>query len=257
MRLMCRRKTFGTVDLRVRDSKPTISMTIQWISLIGLAIGMMSSDSLSIELPVKPLASLIDEEFSVREKAEAELLAWARDRREPAMEELYRQSRESDEPEVRQRCLSVLRELVNDDYLKTGEGYVGIMMQDVLFQVPGDKKLRNVIKVGQVIPDMAADQAGIKVDDMIVELNGEVWRDGPASVPFSGNIRKLKPGTKVSLKLIRDGEIKEIQLKLGKRPPDTAIFFPGSQVELQSLEKLGRDRFFQQWLDAKKVQQPD
>jgi C-terminal processing protease CtpA/Prc len=100
------------------------------------------------------------------------------------MEELYRQSRVADDPEVRERCLGVLRELVNDEYLSEGEGYIGIRMRDeVAAAVPGDANPRNAIRVMQVVPDSAAERAGLLVDDLIVGLNDLVWRDGPASMP--------------------------------------------------------------------------
>ena len=51
----------------------------------------------------------------------------------------------ADDPEVRERCLAILRDLVNDEYLKDGEGYIGIRMQDEMATaVPGDVKPRGV-----------------------------------------------------------------------------------------------------------------
>ena len=82
-----------------------------------------ASVSWSLELPAEPFSNLGSEEFRKRESAQAELLAWARERPEVAMDELFRQSRVADNPEVRERCLAVLRELVNDEY---SEGWRGL-----------------------------------------------------------------------------------------------------------------------------------
>lgn len=167
------------------------------------------------------------------------------------MDELFRQSRDADEPEVRQRCLAVLKELVNDDYLKSGEGYVGILMQDELGRVPGDEKPRSVIRLGHVVPNSAGDQAGLKPDDLVVGMNEEVWRDGPASSPFKEQIRKLKPGTKVTLKVMRDGNLQDIVVKLGKRP-SAANDFISPEIDLEAIEKTAKDDFFRQWINQRK-----
>jgi len=209
----------------------------------------------AVELPADIVTRLASEKFTIREKAQAELLDWSRTQREAAMDELFRQSKDADEPEVRQRCLAVLRELVNDDYLKSGEGYVGIQMQDEIARVPGDQNPRSVIRLWQVVPNSAGDQAGLKANDLIAGMNEEVWREGPASLEFKENIRKLKPGTKVTLKVLRDGNLQDIVVKLGKRPfaADDMI---APDVDLETLEKSAKDNFFRQWMNQQKSATP-
>ena len=81
-------------------------------------VAATSSVLWSVELPSQPFLDLRAEEFRKRESAQAQLLTWAREQREPAIDELLLQSRIADDPEVRERCLGVLRDLVGDEYLK-------------------------------------------------------------------------------------------------------------------------------------------
>lgn len=231
---------------RIKSIVYSVFVGVLWISPFT---------SHAVELPADMVARLAAEKFSIREKAQAELLDWSRTQREAAMDELFRQSKNADEPEVRQRCLAVLRDLVNDDYFKSGEGYVGILMQDELARVPGDEHPRSVIRLGHVVPNSAGDQAGLKPHDLIAGMNDEVWRDGPASEPFKENISKLKPGTKVTLKVLRDGKLQDIVVKLGKRPfAKNAMIDP--EVDLETLEKTAKDHFFRQWMNQQKSASP-
>ncbi len=222
---------------------------------MGAMAGMMlsASRSWSLELPAEAVSKLVAEEFSVREKAQQDLLAWAREHREPAMDELLRQSRKAAEPEVRQRCLAVLRNLVMDDYLKSRDGYLGINMQDEIANVPGDDKPRAAIRVVQVVADSAAQQGGLQANDLIVSLNGQLWYETPASQLFTTKIRALGPGAEVSLKLMRNGIVKETKVKLGRRPAvaDNPMLMMGQNAE--AIEQNAKDEYFRQWMDQRKL----
>jgi len=204
----------------------------------------------SLELPAQIVSKLGAEQFSVRETAQKDLLAWAREQGEPAMDELFRQSRKAGEPEVRLRCLAVLREMVMDDYMKSGEGYLGISMQDDIAQVPGDAKPRNVIRLALVVQDSAAQHGGLQANDQIVGLNGEVWHDTPASLPFTTKVRAMKPGTQVTLQYMRNGVVHEGKFKLSRRPADANNPFMAQDPE--ALEKMARDDYFRQWMEQRK-----
>lgn len=208
------------------------------------------------DLPATALAEMRSDEFQVREQAQAGLLAWARQRPEPAKEALYLAARGHADPEVRERCLAVLRDLVTDDYLKEGEGYIGIRMQDETALVPGENKPRSVIRVVDVVEGSAALKAGVKANDLICGLNDMAWRDEAASTPFSTRIRKLKPGSRVTLKLLRDGEVMHLRVTLGRRPliADNP-FLDQRQVDLEAAEQAAREAYFRRWLDLRKSRQ--
>ena len=128
------------------------------------------------------------------------------------MDELFRQSRIAEDPEARERCLSILRELVIDGYAKEGEGYIGIGLRPEIGNVPGDPNPRGVIRVTQVQPDTPAQKADIRLNDLIVGLDREVWHEVDASLVFREKIRMMKPNTKVELKILRDGVVSAVNI---------------------------------------------
>ena len=213
-----------------------------------LVLALFSAEA--VELPSKALSGLASQQFRDREIAQVELLAWARLQPASAMEELLRQSRMAIDPEVRERCLNILRILVTDEYLKEGEGYLGIMLKDEVSDIPGEPKPRGVIRVLMVQPDSPAEHAGIRQNDMIVGINGEIWQD----VTFRANIRKLKPNIEVDLKILRDGRWIDLKVPLGRRPvyADNS-FFPGQTYDLEAAERAAKEAYFRHWLNLRKL----
>lgn len=219
----------------------------------GMGVLLAWGAGWALELPAEPLLNLKSEEFQQRERAQAELLTWARGQPQPAMDALLRHSRLAGDPEERERCLAVLRALVTDEYLNEGEGYMGIRMQDELANVPGDPKPRSVIRVIQVVPESAAHKAGLQPNDLIVGLAGQVWHEGAISRVFSEQIRQLKPKAKVMLQVLRAAKLLEIQVILGRRPLLADPQLPGERaVDPETAERVARDAYFRRWLERKK-----
>ena len=231
----------------------TIAITSRLACIPVLLIACMDFSS-ALELPAAPLAALESDEFQIREKGQAELLEWSRERPQAAMDELFRKSRSAEEPEVRERCTEVLRELVNDEYLKEGEGFIGIRMQDEMANVPGDPKPRIAIRVIQVVPDSAAHKAGLKINDLIVGFDDKVWRAGSALIPFSDGIRQIKPGTRVTLRVVRDKQLIDVVVILDRRPliADNP-FLDERQVDVEAAEQAAREAYFRRWLERRKL----
>ncbi len=208
----------------------------------------------SQELPPAVFANLRSQAFKERESAELELLAWGRKQPEPAMRELLRQSESADDPEVRERCLSTLRELVMDEYAKDGDGYIGINMQNDSAIVPGDPKPCSVIRVAHVGADSAGQKAGLKANDLIAAVDGQFWHDGTATEPFAAIIRAKKPFTKIVLKIIREGKMMDVEVILGKRPPSlNTYFFNGQSFDPDAIERADKEAYFRRWLSQRKV----
>ncbi len=204
----------------------------------------------AVELPSNALSGLGSQQFREREIAQVELLAWARAQPAPAMGELLRQSRMARDPEVRERCLSVLRALVTDEYLMEGEGYLGIMLKDEISEIPGEPKPRSVIRVMMVQPDSPAEHAGIRQNDMIVGINGETWQE----LMFRANIRKMKPNIAVDFKILRDGGWVDLKVPLGRRPVNADNWiFPGQTFDPQAAERAAKEAYFRRWLSLRKL----
>jgi hypothetical protein len=205
------------------------------------------------EIPPAPLADLASETYRTRKRAEAEILAWARQRPAPAMDAIYGHSRASADPEVRERCISILRDLVADEYLRDGEGYIGIRMQDEITNVPGDPKPRGAIRVTEVVGGSAAESAGLLVNDLIVGLNDEIWRERAISFVFGGRIRQFKPNAEVRLKVIREGNLIEVPVKLGRRPLFAENpFIEQTEEDIAEAEKAARAAHFKRWLEERR-----
>ena len=114
-------------------------------------------------------------------------------------------------------------------------GFLGVNIQDLdpdtadLLDLDEDTK-------GVVLPDVtegsAADKAGIKPYDVIIEFEG---RKIEKANDLLNRVAALKPGTKVKIAVLRDGKRKTITVELGKRPPRGKITIAPPDV----LKQLG------------------
>jgi hypothetical protein len=207
----------------------------------------------SLNLPVKLFSRLKSEDFKTRESAERELLDWGRLNPELAKRLLFQKSRFANDPEIRQRCLNVLRDLVVDDYLKHGEGYLGVSMREAFQQVPNDLKLRGVVIVSGVMPDSSAEKAGIEVNDVIVGLDDTVWYAG-ARDHFADAIRNKNAKSTVLLRVLRAGKILDLTAILGRRLSGLDSLLLNSPNEnLRKMEKAEKNAYFLHWLSLQKI----
>jgi len=203
--------------------------------------------------PAEVLSRLAADSFKEREAAQTGLLEWAKRQPGLAKEWLFQRSQVETDPEVRRRCLDVLRSLVVEDYLKEGKGYVGILMQSVPVQVPGLPKAKFGVRITMVVPDSPAAKGGLMVGGVIVGVNDQVWEEPAAEVAFSQWIQSRVPGSKVTLKLLENGKTVDRVLELGRRPDEGQGILAASPEELSRLDRAARERHFQQWLDQRKA----
>ncbi len=205
------------------------------------------------ELPAKAFSNLGSHQFREREAAQLELLQWARANPEPAMTELLKESYGANDPEVRERCLNVLRDLVMDEYLNEGKGYIGIGLREEIANVPGDPKPRSVIRVTNVQPGSPGERAGLKFNDLVVGLEREIWYETNARPLFQQKIMDTKPNTEVVLKVLRNDEPIDITVKLIRRPviADT-LPFNAPNVDPEGPERAAKEAYFRLWLSERK-----
>ena len=109
-------------------------------------------------------------------------------------------------------------------YGKVERGFIGIFMDqnDItpdLAKLFGLEDNYGVIITG-VIEGSPAEKAGLKADDVIIELNGEKVRN---FLTFRNSIAMLEPGTKVTLTIFRDGKEKEVNLRVGSQDEGQAL----------------------------------
>jgi len=70
-------------------------------------------------------------------------------------------------------------------------------------------------RIGTVLPNLPADEAGLRTGDIISGINGTRIEDEST---FTLLLRDNDPGDKVTLTVRRDGQEREVDVTLGKRP---------------------------------------
>ncbi|MCH1430265.1 MAG: Do family serine endopeptidase [Chlamydiales bacterium] len=118
-------------------------------------------------------------------------------------------------------------------------GYLGINLQPIdsdLAKQFGLKEVAGTI-ITQVIEGTPADKAGLKQGDIILEYNGY---KAESLASFRLDVSMMKPGSEVSLKVDRDGEVKEFSVIIGTTPEKDMLTSPSSQaikigIEVESL----------------------
>lgn len=236
------------------------------LCLAGSIAWMLPASAFCDEaFPEAALGSLTSEEYKDRVQAQRDLMTWAEGRSAIAEERLLHEHDAATDPEVRLRLREVLRDVVVAEFQrKEGQGYVGIQMDDRNVQLPGGDEQRGGVGITWIHPDTPAMKAGLQVNDVVVALNDLRWTEGMgAREGFAAEIRRHKPGDKVSLEILRGNDLKKIELTLGARPLglDEAmkLFLLQGDVgedptkDLRAHEKLAKEAYFERWLAAKRA----
>lgn len=121
-------------------------------------------------------------------------------------------------------------------------GYLGVQIQPINEEIKEFLKLNSKkgAYVTKVEPGTPADNAGLKRHDVIVEMNGEPVED-PNELKFK--IADIQPGTKVEIKVIRDGKEKFLTAKLSELESEEereAPAAPGKDIGLTVSELTPR-----------------
>lgn len=126
------------------------------------------------------------------------------------------------------------------EQLRNGEeierGYLGVRIQPVTEDLADSLGLqRNVGEfVQSVEPGAAADEAGIRAGDVVVEVNGE---EVTPDQTLSFLIANIEPGTSVPVELYRDGERRNVTVTVAKRPSEEELakqqlFDPDAEADI-------------------------
>jgi serine protease Do len=98
---------------------------------------------------------------------------------------------------------------------KVTRGYLGVFPQDVTPDLTAEFNLpdQSGALVGDVVTNTPAQKAGIKSGDVITEIDGKKVADANS---LRLMVSDLTPGTKVTVKLLRDGREKTVTLALAE-----------------------------------------
>jgi serine protease Do len=112
---------------------------------------------------------------------------------------------------------SVMNQLVSEG--KVSRGFLGVVIQPVTSDLAAAFNLPNSegALISEVTPKSPAEEAGLKEGDVIIEYDGKKVTD-------SRNLRLMAaqtvPGTKVTLKALRDGKEKTFTVELAELPTE-------------------------------------
>ena len=135
---------------------------------------------------------------------------------------------------------SNIAQKVMEDLLKYGivqRGVLGIMIRTVNGNLAKEKKLDiiNGVYVDSLMEISAAQEAGIKVGDVIIEVNGVKVNSSPE---LQGMIARFRPGEKVRLLVNRSGREKTFEVTLINRDGGKAL---SKKENIEVLQLLGVD----------------
>jgi len=115
-------------------------------------------------------------------------------------------------------------------------GFLGISFRDITPELASgldlDKDTKGAV-IQEVIEDSAAEKAGLKRYDVVVEFEGQPVEK---SNQFLNRVAMLSPNTKVEVVVLRDGKRKTFTVQLGKRPPEAEI---RGNLPADTIEELG------------------
>jgi len=119
---------------------------------------------------------------------------------------------------------------------KVVRGFLGLLPQDITPEMAVQFNLKDTkgAAIPDVTPGSAADKAGIKPNDIIVEFDGQ-------PVEKADQFRKLvamkKPGSEVQITVLRNGKKKTLTAKLEERPSEEQL--AAATTKSLTAEKLG------------------
>lgn len=102
--------------------------------------------------------------------------------------------------------------MLGDEFI--GEGPFAQRAGAAFIGVGTEKREAGGLLVTAVGEQSPAEKAGIKVGDVILELDGEKVEEKEA---FSAAVKERKPGDKVELRILRDNEEIKVEVELGER----------------------------------------
>ena len=107
---------------------------------------------------------------------------------------------------------NVLEQIIRDG--EVTRGWLGIGPQDLSYELAQSIAVEGVV-VRDIVRGGPADKAGIRVKDVIVDIDGKPTRDTPALL---ARIAELPPGNVVKVRIVRDKAAQEVDVTVGKRP---------------------------------------
>jgi serine protease Do len=111
---------------------------------------------------------------------------------------------------------------------KVSRGWLGVQIQDVTRELAesfGMKKPQGAL-VAKILPKSPAEAAGLQIGDIIEQLNGKEIESSAALPPMVGT---TKIGETARLKVLRQGKLIEVPIKIGMLPDEEPEMAKGDE----------------------------
>ncbi|WP_041434281.1 Do family serine endopeptidase [Thermocrinis albus] len=123
---------------------------------------------------------------------------------------------------------------VADQLIEKGKvvrGWLGVVIQDITPEIAETIGIKEGVLIAQVMPSSPAAKAGLRPGDVIIAINGEKVSE-VRDLQF--RVMKTKPGTEVTLRIVRDKKETDVKVVVGELPES-----PPSAEAPQQTENLG------------------
>ncbi len=144
--------------------------------------------------------------------------------------------------------VEMVRDVMGDliEFGRVRRGWLGVTIQDLTDELRSQFGISDGVTgivVSDVLPDTPAQRAGLERGDVITAMDGEAV---VSVVSFRNRIAAAEPETRVTLRVLRDGRERRVQVELGAQEtaPDREAEAPrtGEDSLGWRLESLGRNR---------------
>lgn len=221
-------------------------------TITKLLVCVLSTGFVLAEMPDDALGKLASGQFKERQSAYAQLEKWAVENTKISPEALHKVWRASEDPEVKSRCYSLMKEVVIHRRFGKGKGFVGVQMEEI--ELPGKPgaEVRAGVRVKMILPKTPAQKYGLAVNDVVVGIDEldlsnppEEWHLNSAVLVFSHYVQSKQAGDTVALHVVRGGKQIEKKIVLMKRPASADVDPFGRNRHDDNREA---ERFFNGWL---------
>jgi len=130
---------------------------------------------------------------------------------------------------------NVMDQIINNG--KVTRAYLGVMAQEVTPSIAKafhEPEVRGAL-IGDVTPNSPAGKAGLEKGDIILDIDGKPVNN---SAELRMHVSLMAPGTKVDVKVFRDGAEKTLPLTLAEMPTETARNEPPENSSEDALQGI-------------------
>ena len=186
------------------------------------------------EIP-KLLTMLGHPKYKMRELATVRLKRVPREELSDALIQLYHNTNDY---EVKLRIKEIAQTIFLIEHV---EGFLGVGLEQKLLTHATEPRLNentSGIRISHVFPDSAANEAGLRLNDIVVACDGKKLPPGDANDAtkgFRALVSSKRPGDRVRLKVLRGQRLLDVDVTLRGRPEE--LWLGEKQAKLDQIER--------------------